>query len=472
MAPRTFSLAQRFLRARRISTTFARIYLGIKTNQLITRHLAPPDMDERWSRYHLESAHAIYEAAVELRGLVLKGCQFVGSRADVLPPEYVEVLSRLQDRVPPRPFAVVRDIVESELCLQLEDVFEFFAPEPVASASLAQVHEAHLVGGERVAVKVQYPEIDELVHSDLSNLRALFRAVGIVERDFDLMPLIQELGTYVPRELDFVCEAHNAETVARFFKGRDDIYVPRIHWEYTCRRVLVMEFIEGIKISDTTALRAAGIDQNALMRTLVEAYCEQIFEYGFFHADPHPGNLLVQPSTADRPGGARLVFVDFGLAKELPPDFHRGVIAMATAMLQNRVEAMAEALLDLGFETRDASPRSLHEIARALIETARRLQHHSSLNPEIVSRAGEELTRLVRENPIVRVPSHVVLLGRVIALLSGLGHTLDARMDMLKTILSYALPTPANAPGSSGAKAKERARGRGNRATKGGNAEP
>jgi ubiquinone biosynthesis protein len=233
-----------------------------------------------------------------------------------------------------------------------------------------------------------------------------------------------------------------------------------------------MEFIEGIKISDTTALRAAGIDQNALMRTLVEAYCEQIFEYGFFHADPHPGNLLVQPSTADRPGGARLVFVDFGLAKELPPDFHRGVIAMATAMLQNRVEAMAEALLDLGFETRDASPRSLHEIARALIETARRLQHHSSLNPEIVSRAGEELTRLVRENPIVRVPSHVVLLGRVIALLSGLGHTLDARMDMLKTILSYALPTPANAPGSSGAKAKERARGRGNRATKGGNAEP
>jgi predicted unusual protein kinase regulating ubiquinone biosynthesis (AarF/ABC1/UbiB family) len=450
MAHRTLSLAQRLYRARRIGTTFTRIYLGIKAHQLMARHLAPPDMKQRWSRFNLESAHDIYEAAVELRGLILKGCQFIGSRADVLPPEYVEVLSRLQDRVPPRPFAVVQRIVESELSLQLEDVFEFFSPEPVASASLAQVHEARLLGGERVAVKVQYPEIDELVRSDISNLRALFRAVGIVERDFDLMPLVEELATHVPHELDFVSEAHNAETVARLFKGRHDIYVPRIHWECTCRRVLVMEFIEGIKISDTAALRAAGVDPNQLMRTLIEAYCEQVFTHGLFHADPHPGNLMVQPSTMGDPDShrngdaARIVFLDFGLTKYLPPGFHRGVVAVVTALVRDRADDLAEALLDLGFETRHRDPESLYEIAHALLDVTRQLRHGSSLNTKIVTQAREDLPRLVRENPIVRTPSHVVLLARVIALLSGLGHTLGAHLDILETILPYALSMGRN----------------------------
>jgi ubiquinone biosynthesis protein len=380
---------------------------------------------------------------VELQGLILKGCQFLGARADVLPPEYVEVLSSLQDRVPHRAFPVVRALVEDELDAPLERIFERFDPVPVASASLAQVHRARLRGGDNVAVKVQYPEIAQLVHSDLSNLRSLFRAVGWIERDFDLMPLVEELGRAMPQELDFEQEGRTAERIGAFFADRADIAVPRIHWEWTRRRVLVMDYVEGIKISDALALAAAGVDTDALMRTVVEAYCEMILAQGLFHADPHPGNLLVQPGEDGRP---RLVFLDFGLAKELPGDFRRSVVALAAAVVGGDAPGMARALMELGFETRTGGADALLEIAEAVLEVATALRHQSYLDPDATRRAGERIPRLVRENPIVRIPSHLVLVGRVVGLLSGLGRTLDARVDMLRTIWPYAMP-PAGASG-------------------------
>ena len=159
MAAPQVSAAERFYRARRIGTTFGRIYLGIRANRFIAERLRPSDMPQRWTRFNAASAKSIYEAAIELRGLILKGCQFLGSRADVLPREYIEVLSRLQDRVPAKPFSVVKQTLERELDCRLEDVFASIERTPIAAASLAQVHEAILKTGERVAVKVQYPEI-------------------------------------------------------------------------------------------------------------------------------------------------------------------------------------------------------------------------------------------------------------------------------------------------------------------------
>ena len=161
------SPAQRVYRARRISTTFGRIYLGAKAHRFIARRLQPADMDERWSRFHRTSAESVYQTAIDLRGLILKGCQFLGSRADVLPREWVEVLSRLQDRVPPKTFATARRTVERELGAELSDVFDEFSKRPIASASLAQVHRARLKNGQPVAVKIQYPEIERLIRGDL-----------------------------------------------------------------------------------------------------------------------------------------------------------------------------------------------------------------------------------------------------------------------------------------------------------------
>lgn len=427
------SFAERVYRARRISVTFGRTYLGIKTHQFIERTLAPRDMPARWSRLRRDSADSIYDAAIELRGLILKGCQFLGSRADVLPPEYVERLSRLQDRVPAKPFAVVRQCVEQELGAPLESIFSSFSRRPVASASLAQVHQATLLHGERVAVKVQYPDIARLVHSDLANLQVLFRAVDWLESDFDLMPLIQELGHTMPQELDFEHEGRTAEAIGAFFEDRDDIHVPKIHWEFSTQRILVMEFIDGIKISDRSALAAAGIDPTQVMKTLIEAYCEQLLVRGFFHADPHPGNLLVQPGA--KGGPARIVFLDFGLSKRLPTGFREGIVTLASALLGGDADTMGRALLELGFVTRDGKPDSLQQISRIVLDVATRLRHQSFVDPRVVADARDEIPRLIRENPIIRVPGHVVLIGRVVGLLSGLGSTLDARLDMLTTIL-------------------------------------
>ncbi len=391
-------------------------------------------MSRRWRRLNRQSARSIHEVANELQGLILKGCQFLGARADVLPPEYVEVLSALQDRVAAHGFEVVRELVEDEIEAPLERVFESFEERPVAAASLAQVHRATLRSGERVAVKVQYPEIASLVTSDLSNLRTLFRAVGWIERDFDLMPLVEELGQAMPMELDFENEGRTAERIGAFFADRDDVAVPGIHWKWSRRRVLVMDYVEGIKISDAEALADAGIDTDVLMQTLVEAYCEMILARGVFHADPHPGNLLVQP----RPDGSpRVVFLDFGLAKQLPAEFRRTAVEFAGALLSGNADAMGRALVHLGFETRHGGAEALDEIARAILEVATALRHQSFLEPEATRRAGERIPRLVRENPIVRIPSHLVLVGRVVALLSGLGKTLDARIDMLQTVLPY-----------------------------------
>jgi aarF domain-containing kinase len=427
------STGERIYRARRVGTTFGRIYLGIKANQFIARRLRPPDMRERWSRFNRTSAQSIYDAAVDLRGLILKGCQFLGSRADVLPREYVEVLSRLQDRVPPKPLSVVKDVVERELARPLGSVFRSFSVRPIASASLAQVHEAELVDGRRVAVKVQYPEVAALVRSDLANLRFLFRAVGVFEREFDLMPLLDELGSYLPRELDFVNEGHNAETIAAFFVDHPEVVVPKIYWEWTTRRVLVMEFMSGIKITDVEALRSAHVDLDRVTQILVEAFCRQILTHGFFHADPHPGNLLVQPE------GPRLVLLDFGLSKDLPPRFREGIVALALAMIRDDADGLGNALVDLGFETKSGDRGSLMAVARFFLDFARRFRAQPYADPQMFDQLNDEIPEMIRSNPIVRVPSHVVLIGRVLGLLSGLGRTLDSHVDLLRTILPYAL---------------------------------
>ncbi len=426
------SPAERLERARRIGVTVGRVYLGIKANQLLARRLRPSDMRARWRRFHRSSAETVYDTAVELQGLILKGCQYLGARPDLLPPEWVDVLSRLQDRVPPRPFPVVRRSVERELGRPLEAVFDSFAPTPVASASLAQVHAAVLRDGRRVAVKVQYPEIESLVRSDLANLRTLFSAIGWLERDFDPMLLLEELARYVPRELDFLAEADNAERVAARFAERPDVRVPDVHRELTTRRVLVMEYVEGLKITDRKGLARAGIEPEAVARLLADVYGEQILRHGFFHADPHPGNLMIDPE------GPRLVLLDFGLADELPEGFAEAVGALLTGVLAADAAAVGAALERLGFETRAGGRQALAELAELGLAVLREGGAGRRPPPETLRRVGRELAERIRANPVVRVPGHVVLLARALGLLAGVARALGVRLDPLAVVLPHA----------------------------------
>ena len=425
------SLVTRARRARRITATVGRAWLGLRTQRWIERNLAPPDMAARWRAQHRQNAEHLYTAAVELQGLILKSAQWLGSRPDLLPPPSIEVLARLQDRVPARPYAVIRRAVERELGRPLGAVFASFAKAPVASASLAQVHEASLLDGRRVAVKVQYPEIATLVRADLGSLRFVLRALARVERDFDWEPLLEEITGAVPRELDFEQEGRAAERIARDLAARTDVRIPGVVWEWTTRRVLVMEYIEGIRIGDVPALRAAGIDPRRVARSLIEVFAEQMLVHGFFHADPHPGNLQVEP-------GGRLVLLDFGLTKELPQDFRAAVFELASALLLGQPARLGAALVRLGFRTRAGREESLQAIAELLQDVALELREKGRLTPATLAALREELPERIRRDPIVRIPQHLVLVGRALGLLSGQLTNLGADVDLMQVFAPLA----------------------------------
>src|SRR3989454_2423985 len=285
----------------------ARVLMGYQLLALRARALKPTAHQERLRAQHTRSALRIYNAVLHLRGLMIKVGQTIGSRPDLFPEEYFRVLSRLQDRVPPRPFSEMKPYIESEIGGRIDDVFLEFDPEPIAAASLAQVYRCRLNDGRRVALKVLYPNIERLVQTDL---RILKMAVGMESRfyHFPLEPVYQELAANIPHEVDMLHEARNMEEIAEQMSHRSDVVIPQVVWEHTSKRVLAMEFIDGVKITEVPALIEAGIDPAPVFPLLTDGYFEQMLRHRHLHAHPHPGNLMALP-------GNRLAMLDFGLTK-------------------------------------------------------------------------------------------------------------------------------------------------------------
>ena len=269
--------------------------------------------------------------ALDLRGVNIKMCQVIGTRSDVFPPEMVAVTKQCHDRVPARSFEVVRGVVERELGRPLEHIFSEFDVTPIAAASLAQVHRARLVTGEEVAVKVQYPGLADLVGIDMANLRLGCR---IYERfdpqPMELSPLVTELAKYISYELDFRREAASADRVRALFEGDESVVIPRVYPAFSTSRVMTMEFVSGIKVDDKDRLLAEGFDPGDVMQNVMRVFVRMIMGAGFFHADPHPGNLLVRRG---EDGEAQLVVLDFGLAKDLPEGFGLGLFELMFSMM-------------------------------------------------------------------------------------------------------------------------------------------
>jgi predicted unusual protein kinase regulating ubiquinone biosynthesis (AarF/ABC1/UbiB family) len=412
-----------------VGWTFLKIYLSYKRIQR-NKKLSAAEREARVSRAHQKNAERIYGLATRLQGMLIKTCQFISSRADVAPVEYVTTLSRLQDSVPPRSFAQVVKVFQGEFGKHPDELFDNFSRRPIASASLAQVHRSRTKSGEDVAVKVQYPGIDRIIETDLRNISILVRILARIEKNFDFRILMRELNTNIPRELDFVLEGHSSERVARDLAHRADIKIPKVHWETTRRRVLTTEFVEATKISDIPALEAQGIDANQVALIMTEAYCEQILVHGYFHADPHPGNLLVLP-------GPVVVFIDFGLSKELPEEFRRNYARLIMALISRENDAMVAAFRAIGFKTKSEDPDSLIALGQSFFEYGG-TDNKPYVDQDVMPEVNERLSRILQANPVTEIPGDILLIFRVLGLMSGLQKRLDSRVDVVQTITPYA----------------------------------
>lgn len=294
------------LRYWRIVFFFARVTLGIIFWDIFLRRIGLGALVRATRPRRLRQVAVRFRAlAIRLGGVMIKVGQFLSARLDVLPPEITDELSGLQDEVPPVDFESIRLQTELELGSAVEEVFLTFEKIPVAAASLGQVHRARLLpseagtlGFENVVVKILRPNIEQIVEVDMSAIRVVggwLKRYRPVSERADVMAIVAEFDAILKAELDYLSEGKNAEVFATNFKGDGGVHVPRVVWSRTSRRVLTLEDVTAIKITDYDAITAAGINRAEVAERLLAKYLKQIFEDGFFHADPHPGNLFVLP---------------------------------------------------------------------------------------------------------------------------------------------------------------------------------
>jgi ubiquinone biosynthesis protein len=368
----------------------------------------------QWDRAHAKTGAAIYRLATRLGGALVKLGQVLGARADVLPAAFVAPLRGLHDRVPARPFAKLQRHVERELGKPIADVFSHVEPTALAAASLAQVHRATLKSGEDVVIKVQYPEARRLFPIDLGSLRRAVRVARWLNRGLDLRVLVDELAEFVKLELQFEREATSTLRIRENLASDPTVVVPRVH--VATGKLLVLEFLSGTPLGAADKLRERGVDLRDVAHRVAKLYATMIFEHGFFHGDPHPGNILVLDD-------GRLGLLDFGLAKELPAGFGVSAAEMITsAMIGNTAGALAAARA-VGFVVPDDLAPELFTLVRTLLGDYKN--------------AGQ-LLQNVRIGRL-EIPSHFTLIMRVLVILSGVSHTLVPNERVIGGVLVAAL---------------------------------
>lgn len=415
----------RLYRTYRVAGAAARIYTMYKLPDRVRALTGkPPRSEQERAVVDERASRLLLELAFDLRGVLIKMCQGIATRSDRFPPSFIENLKKAHDAAPAQPFPLIKAQVERELGKPLSELFASFDEVPLASASLAQVHAATLHDGSEVAVKVQYPDIADIVRTDIANMQ---RACRIYERldpqPMELLPLLQELATHIGYELDFEREATSAERVKKLFANNDRVKVPAIHRGYSSKRVLTMERLSGIKITEKQKLIDAGFVPREVLQDLMHVFVHMIMADGFFQADPHPGNLMVSPK-------GEIIVLDFGLSKELPDGFGLGLFELMFSMMTLNEAAMIRAFKELGFATKTGDTRTFVAIARRMM----RRSDTGRFEGEFTEEMTDELFDAIREDPVVSVPSDFVLVGRVFSLLSGIAHTLGHRANVLRAM--------------------------------------
>jgi len=441
----------------RILTFFAGVIIRFIYWELIVRkigfrQLAKTTRPERFRREALR----FRALALRMGGVMIKVGQFLSSRLDVLPPEITDTLADLQDEVPAESFADIRQLAEHELGAPLTEKFDWFDENPLAAASLGQVHRARLKGNEdadflNVVVKVQRPSIASIVTVDLSALQRVGKWLMVyrpVSEHADVPALLREFSATVYEEIDYKHEADHAEVFFDNFKNDKYVNVPRVVRSLSTLRVLTLEDVFAIKITDYDAITAAGIDRNEVARKLSDTYLKQIFEDGFFHADPHPGNLFVTPlppakSTAK--GSKRksvrwqLTFVDFGMVGRVPENLRKGLRETVVALGTRDAARLIKSYKELGFLLPGADTLGLEQASAAVFDRfwGMSMSELRSVRPNEVRDIGHRVRDVMVETPF-QIPNDLLILVRTVAILSGMCTGLDPNFNLWEQLTPYA----------------------------------
>ncbi len=421
-------------RARQIVDIIMRNGLGALAQQWeLTRFLprarrAAPSLDGAAAvDERLTTAQRVRLTIEQLGPTFIKLGQLVATRPDVFPAEYIVEMEKLLDAAPPIPFEQVRDVIQSELQQPLDVLFAEFEAAPVASASIGQAHRAVLHGGERVVVKVQRPEVERVVNSDLDLLLSQARFLesrSQMARQFNLIELAEEFAYALRNELDYTIEGRNAERFRRHFAGDPRLLVPKVYWPLTTRRVLVSQEVVGIKINDVARLRAEKYDLSAIARMGAELYMQQIFTDGFFHADPHPANIFIS--------GEQVALIDFGTVGFLGEQLKDQLVDLMVALVRNDVEGVVLSLIRFGDSTRVNETELRRDVQRFMVR-----YYGLSLKDVSISDFLGEVFRIANRHHI-KLPADFVLLGRTLALLEGVARQLDPDIVLVEVAQPFA----------------------------------
>jgi len=385
---------------------------------------------ERYKLLHGKNARLLRQRMLAQRGILIKIGQFLSSRVDLLPEEYTDELSKLQDQVPPAPFSDIVKRVTEELG-PMHEVFSSFSEIPIASASLGQVHRACLRDGEDcIVVKVQYPGIEEVIAADIKALKFVIRILQLLYKQINLDVIFSEFSRIVSEELDYLLEGKNAETFARNFAKNERIKIPIVYWPYTTSKVLTLEYLEGIKITDFDEIDRRDIDRKEVARILAEAYAQMFFVDGFFHGDPHPGNIFVRR-------GPEVILVDFGMVDRITAPMKEALRRAFIAIVERDSLGLVRALVDMGFIplTKDIQP--LVQFVERLLQKYRDISP-GEFKAMDIEEIGRDIQHAVQLNPSIQIPNDFILFGRVVGMLNGLGSQLDPVTNIIEISAPYA----------------------------------
>ncbi len=414
---RSTQLGQTFSRTLVLGTVAADIFAGYTTLRERARWWPGLVRARDWNLQHQRGTNHILDTASSLGGALIKACQFASTRPDLLPPVYTRTLSRLQDRMPPHPWPEIKAAITRELGRSPSKVFAHIDEEPVAAASIAQVHRAQLHDGREVAIKVQYPEIAGLIDADLMVMQRVSSAIARITSRVQLQPIVDYLKGTLPLELDFNHEASCMIDLRAALQHRSDVLIPEVFKEWSTRRLIVMEYVEGIKITNREALVKAGISPSEVAKLLNDLYAEQMLRLNILHGDPHPGNLLVQP-------GPRLVLLDHGLTVPLKQSLVQALSRLVQGIVAGDIDAISAALSEAGLQlSKQVDVATLLQLVGVLLGEERAtnfLEVGTNLSVSMGS-----------------IPLDLLLVGRALGLLDGITRQLDPDLEAMELVARY-----------------------------------